>query len=295
MSRSFSGVETGAFCKVSDGVADSRRRVLVTGAAGRIGSYFARNSHMLYDLRLMVQKPGDESQIAELGEVVIGDLTDFDAMRRFCEGIDTVVHMAGNPNPNATWKELLDPNIQGVYNIMTAAKAAGCRRLIFASSIHAVSGGRGDVQVKTSEPVIPGDLYGVSKAFGEALGRYMAEQEGLSVIAIRIGGFQTIDWAERPDSTGMMDAFVSERDLNQLLQRCIDVENLKFAIFHGLSNNRFNRLDISDARELVGYDPVDDVTALNPILSPLRLRERLYDHNLANGQQSGLREELNRG
>lgn len=289
MTQAFSAAGTGALAKVEEGM---RRRVLVTGAAGRIGSYFARNAQEKYDLRLMVQKPGDEADINGLGEIVTGDLTDLPALKRFCQGIDTVVHMAGNPNPNATWSELLDPNVIGVYNIMTAAKAAGCRRLIFASSIHAVSGGRADVQVKTSEPVIPGDLYGVSKAFGEALGRYMAEQEGLSVIALRIGAFQPVEAAERNGSVGMMDAFVSDRDLNQLIYRCIDVVNLKYAVFHGLSNNRFNRLDISDARELVGYEPQDDLTALSPQLKDLRLSETIYAHNLLSGQQSGLRDDL---
>lgn len=270
----------------------ARRRVLVTGAAGRIGSYFTQHSHEKYDLRLMVQNQGDETTIENFGEVVVGDLTDLQTLKQFCTGIDTVVHMAGNPNPNATWSELLTPNIIGVYNLMTAAKAAGCRRLIFASSIHAVSGGRCDVQVKTSEPVQPGDLYGVSKAFGEALGAYMASQEGLSVIALRIGGFQTIESAEEANSIGIMDAYVSQRDLNQLIHCCIDDLNLKYAVFHGLSNNRFNRLDISNARDLVGYEPLDDLTELNPKLKDLHLNKSIYNHNLKSGQQSGLRDDL---
>jgi len=101
--------------------------------------------------------------------------------------------MAGDPNPHATWRELREANIDGVYNIFVAAKAAGCRRVIHASSIHAVSGYPPDVQVKTSEPVNPGDLYGVSKCFGEALARYMAVQEGLSAITLRIGAFQPLE------------------------------------------------------------------------------------------------------
>ncbi len=289
MTRSFLSTGVGALAKTDEGV---KRRVLVTGAAGRIGSYFARHAQGKYDLRLMVQKAGDEKDIEGLGEIVVGELAELDKLKQFCQGIDTVVHMAGNPNASATWQELLEPNVVGVYNIMAAAKSAGCRKLIFASSIHAVSGGRGDVQVKTSEPVNPGDVYGVTKAFGEALGRYMAEQEGLSVIALRIGAFQPVEAAEREHSIGMMDAFVSNRDLNQLIHRCIDVENLQFAVFHGLSNNRFNRLDISDARELVGYDPQDDLTALNPKLKDLKLSEVIYDHNLKAGQKSGLRDDV---
>ena len=91
----------------------------------------------------------------------------------------------------------------------------------------------------------------------------------------------------------MLDAFVSHRDLDQLINRCIDVENVQFAILHGLSDNRFKRLDISDARELVGYKPVDDFTEENPKLRPLHLRDRLQTHSgVADGSESGIRADV---
>lgn len=271
-----------------------QRQVLVTGAAGRIGSYFAENAPAGYRLRLMV-RPGDEQseRLRAYGEVVEAALTDLERLKQICAGIDTVVHMAGDPSPGATWDSLLEANIVGTYNIMVAAKAAGCRRVIYASSIHAVSGYPPDVQVKTSEPVNPGDLYGVTKCFGEALGRYMAEQEGLSVIALRIGAFQPLEAARQEGSLGMLDAFVSHRDLQQLIERCVDDERLRFAVFHGLSDNRFKRLDISDARQLVGYAPQDDLTEENPRLRELHLDEEVKSHSLADDPDtSGLRNEL---
>jgi nucleoside-diphosphate-sugar epimerase len=150
------------------------------------------------------------------------------------------------------------------------------------------------VQVKTSEPVNPGDLYGVSKCFGEALGRYMAEQEGLSVIALRhrrVPAHRSARDAEA--GVQMMNMFVSRRDLNQLVERCIDAENLRFAILHGVSDNHFKRLDISDARELVGYAPQDDATEINPELSKLDLDDRVLAANQQDaGQKSGIREDV---
>jgi len=269
------------------------RRVLVTGAAGNIGSYFAAHAHARYALRLMVRAGDDTQELQPYGEVVEGDLSDLEGMKRLCANIDTVLHLAGDASPSATWQSLLDANIIGTYNTMVAAKAAGCRRLIYASSIHVVSGYAPDIQVKTSEPVNPGDLYGVSKCFGEALGRYMAEQEGLSVIALRIGAFQPITAAERAEGVAMLDAFVSQRDLTQLITRCIDDEALRFALFHGLSDNRFKRLDISDARALVGYAPNDDLTDENVRLKGLKLADTVSAHNLTDeGQQSGIREEV---
>ena len=228
------------------------RSVLVTGAAGRIGSYVAAHAPECYRLRLMVQDEAQRAAVAPYGEVVVADLGDLERLKELCHGIDTVLHLAGDPNPEATWDSLLATNIIGTYHVMVAAKAAGCRRVVYASSIHAVSGYPADVQVKTSEPVNPGDLYGVSKCFGEALGRYMAEQEGLSVIALRIGAFQPLETIQQESGLPLMDAFVSERDLHQLIVRCIDVDNVRFAVLHGLSDNRFKRLDISDARDAGG-------------------------------------------
>jgi UDP-glucose 4-epimerase len=273
---------------------NSKRRVLVTGAAGNIGAYFAEHSHQNYDLRLMVHQLDQRAEaLRQFGDVVAGELNDLTKLKELCRDIDTVVHLAGDPDPGAAWASLLESNIVGTYNLLVAAKAAGCRRVIYASSIHAVSGYPADVQVKTSEPVNPGDLYGVTKCFGEALGRYMAEQEGLSVIALRIGAFQPIEAAREEGSIGMLDAFVSQRDLNQLIERCIDVETITFAILHGLSDNRFKRLDISDARALVGYQPQDDLTEENPKLKELQLGEQVSSHSRADREKpSGIRDEL---
>lgn len=271
-----------------------RRRVLVTGAAGRIGSFFASKTHQKYDLRLMARDADeDSSEIQRYGEVVFCDLADLKKLESLCEGVDTVLHLAGNPSPSQTWDSALQNNIAGTYNLFVAAKVAGCRRVIYASSIHAVSGYPKNIQVKTSEPVNPGDLYGVTKCFGEALGRYMAEQEGLSVIALRIGGFQPEETAQKPD-LGQMDGWVSREDLTQLIERCIDVKQIQWAVFHALSNNTFNRLDISDARELVGYDPQDNFTRENPLLKDLHLDEQVMSHALEDASQSGLRDEIER-
>jgi NAD(P)-dependent dehydrogenase (short-subunit alcohol dehydrogenase family) len=294
MAQSFTAAKLGAFACAPSHV---RRRVLVTGAAGNIGSYFAEHSHQRYDLRLMVRDGADESEVNALrrfGEVATADLADLERLKEICRGVDTVVHLAASASPDSTWEQLLPANIVGTYNVMVAARHAGCRRLIYASSIHAVSGYPPDVQVKTSEPVNPGDLYGVSKCFGEALGRYMAEQEGLSVIALRIGAFQPLESARDEDKgVEMMHMFVSRRDLNQLIEKCIDVEAIQFAIFHGLSDNYFKRLDISDARELVGYQPQDDATELNPELEKLDFDERVRAANQRDpGQKSGIRKDV---
>ncbi|HVK06476.1 MAG TPA: NAD(P)-dependent oxidoreductase [Armatimonadaceae bacterium] len=291
-------VESGTGVGGDEGV-PPRRRVLVTGAAGRIGSNFARghgeHHDNAYDLRLMVR--GDEEGIDDirpLGEVVTADLADLDALKAIFEGVDTVVHLAGDPSASAVWKDLLAANVVGTYHVFAAAKAQGVRRVVYASSIHAVSGYAPDVQVKAHDPVNPGDLYGVSKCFGEALCRYMAEQEGVRAVAIRIGAFQPVEKARDPKSLPMLDAFLSHRDMNQLLVRSIEApDTLRFALVHGISDNRFKRLDISSARDLLGYAPEDDFTEIHPQLEPLRLPAKVSGHNVSDpGQKSGLREEV---
>ncbi|CAA9383633.1 MAG: UDP-glucose 4-epimerase [uncultured Phycisphaerae bacterium] len=276
--------------------AGGKRTVLVTGAAGTIGSSFAEHGAARYDLRLMVRptsKPEKTDRLAKFGQLVRAELADPAALKAAFAGVDTVVHLAADPDPNATWASLLPDNIVGTYNTMVAAKAAGVRRVVYASSIHAVGGYGPAVQVKTSEPPNPGDLYGVTKCFGEALGRYMAEQEGLSVIAIRIGAFQPPEAVAKPRALGFVDCWISPRDMNQLFDRCIAADHLRWAVFHGLSGNAFNHLDLSDAKALLGYEPQDDAAATLPELAPMNLKQGLMTHSMEDAwAKSGVREDV---
>ena len=271
-----------------------RPRVLVTGAGGRIGGDFARFHADRFDLKLMVYEESDQKkeELSAHGEVVEADLLDLDAMKQVCGGCVAAVHLAGEPSPSATWDVLHRVNITGTYNLMVAAKAAGLRRVVQASSIHAVSGYPAGRQVQADDPVNPGDLYGVSKCFDEAMGRYMAEQEGLSVIAVRICAYQPVETAKGEGGVKLIDAFVSDRDLCGLLALCVEDRTLKFAIVHGSGANRFNRLDVTEATELLGYHPQDDPAEINEELRGLR--DRVMEHDLSGpgGQKSGIREDL---
>lgn len=269
--------------------------VLITGAGGTLGAHVARAISRHYDLRLMVRPGSASDEVSGQGEVVACDLADLPALHRACQGIDTILHLAGAADPSAAWSEVLAGNIIGTYNLFTAAKAAGCRRVVYASSIHAVSGYPADVQVKPSDPVNPGDLYGVSKCFGEALGRYFAEQEGVSVIAVRIGACLPAPAVAKDDAVGVLDAFLSRDDLVDLLMRAIDDRSLRWAVIHALSDNRFKRLDISTARDLLGYTPAADAFRLQPGTRSLDLEHKILAHNAGDERQrSGLREDLER-
>jgi len=273
----------------------SRLRVAVTGAGGRIGTSFAKYAKDRFDFQLIVRpgnEPAETDPITSCGQIISCDLLDLESLKIAFAGCDAVVHLAADPSPQATWSSVRDNNITGTYHACVAAKAAGCQRFVYASSIHAVSGHTGTRQVRTDDPVNPGDLYGVSKCFGEAMCRYMAEQEGMNCIAIRIGAFQPIKKAREPDALPLLNAFVSHRDLDQLIERCIRVEDIRFAVVHGLSQNQFNRLDITDTQALLGYDPQDDFTAEHPDLKGLDIAEQVTPHDRESGQKSGIRDEL---
>jgi nucleoside-diphosphate-sugar epimerase len=238
----------------------TRPKVLLTGAAGRIGSFLTQHLAEYYDIVLTdVRTPAETHGLA----FVEADIADPEAMRALCRGVDTVVHLAADPSIHATWESLLPRNIIGVHNVFQAAHEAGCRRVVFASSINAVSGYPDDVQVHTSMPVRPPNLYGATKAWGESLACYYADQRGISAICLRFGWVVSRDSEQLKQRTNLLDRVLTYEDLARLVRASIDAPaDLRFGIFHGVSNNRWKRLDISDAREKLGYAPEDDAFVL---------------------------------
>ncbi len=245
------------------------KRVLITGAAGRIGQSLAARLADRYDLRLLYHRtiPDEHAEAAararESGapvmladgrtELFVADAQDIEAMQRACAGVDAVVHMAGDPRVPAPWESILANNIVGLRNTYEAARLAGVRKVVFASSNHAtgVYEQRG-VPVNPDMPVRPDSYYGVSKAFGEALGAHFSDEFGMSIICLRIGSFQ-----ERPRNERHLATWLSERDAAQLVWRSIEAD-VPFAIVYGISGNTRAYWDISNARELLGYAPDDD-------------------------------------
>ena len=236
---------------------DDLRSVLLTGAAGRIGTAFRLAHGQDYHFRLAdreisvpLRYAGDSHEITRL------DVSDADACHAACAGIDTVVHLAADPRPDAPWDSLLANNIQGTVNICEAALAAGCRRVIYASSAHAVGAYPPELMLADDAPPRPGNLYGASKVFGEGVLSAFATR-GLSGIAIRIGAYDA-PWYYEDTDDNVAAAYLSPRDMNQLLVRAIETPQITYAVVAGISNNRQKRFDLRHTRALLGYDPQDD-------------------------------------
>jgi uronate dehydrogenase len=227
------------------------KRILITGAAGAIGSVLRAAYRGKYQLRLSDIAPLGEAAPGE--ELVNADITDATACERMMQGVDCVVHLGGRAVEDA-WEVILPANIAGCYNVFEAARRAGVKRVIFASSNHAIGFHRRERFIDNTVQPRPDTRYGVSKVFGEAVGRLYADKHGLSVACLRIGTFRNPD---RPDNARQLLTWISHRDMVQLVRRCIDHPDYHFVVIYGVSNNLRSRWDNTNAKFL-GYKPEDD-------------------------------------
>jgi NAD+ dependent glucose-6-phosphate dehydrogenase len=230
----------------------AKKRVLITGAAGRIGSHLSEALKERYELRVLYNRTVPEKPPVD--DVYVADVSDYAAIAPALQGMDAVVHMAADPSPRATWESVRDKNIAGTYNVYEAARAAGCNKIVFASTNHVMGMYDRDRQwpIYANQPVRPDSLYGVSKAFGETLGQYYADQHGLSVICLRIGWFLP----EPRDEIGMW-MWLSPRDCAQAVWRAIE-SPLGYGVFYAISRNTRRHWDITETIERLGYRPEDD-------------------------------------
>lgn len=233
---------------------DEKRRVLITGAAGLVAGILRTHWKDRYQLRLAdVRRVRDDGPYEEFVKI---DITEYDQMLQACEGMDTVVHLAADPSPGAEfYKTLLPLNIVGAYNAFQAAHEARCRRIVFASSGQAVLGYTRDVPIQWDVPVYPQNVYGASKCWGEALARVYSDQTPLSCICVRLGSprfQQNGDWDPDEPSAG-----ISPRDAAQLFGRCVEAQDVDFAVVHGISRHRRSWMDLEISREVLGYEPHD--------------------------------------
>jgi uronate dehydrogenase len=230
-------------------------RVLITGAAGNIGRTLRRHLRGRYRLlRLTDIAPQEPAGAGE--EVATVDIRDVDALAASMRGIDCVIHLAGVPEEDS-WERILPLNIQGCYNVFEAARREGVRRMVFASSNHAVGFHRRETFIDTQVQPRPDGRYGVSKVFGEAVARLYADKYALSVACLRIGSFRPDD---RPSESRHLLTWISHRDMAQLAMRCVEHPGYHFVVVYGVSNNLRNRWDNTPAKFL-GYRPQDDAEA----------------------------------
>jgi nucleoside-diphosphate-sugar epimerase len=234
---------------------NTRPRILVTGGSGRIGGLVAANLQGRYDLTLLDRRPPVDPSLP----FVYADISLANALAPHFQDIDTVLHLAADPRSTAPWSSLFPNNIVGTYHVIQAACAAGCRRVVFASSLHAVLGYPLHVFIDSRTPPRPANLYGASKAWGEALARVYAAASSTSILCVRIGLVARPDAPQVTPGHPHLDRVVTERDLVNILAACIEAPaNAHFGIFHAVSDRSSRRFDLRPAEELLGFVPLDN-------------------------------------
>ena len=247
---------------------NSGRRILITGMSGLIGGMVGKSLAKDNYVRALNRSP------VEGVDCVQADISNLQAIRTAFTGIDTVIHMAAYLGPEFSGQ--VSGNLIGAYNVFEAAREAGVKRFIFGSSgatqmqyevdepIKSMVEARWD-DVPSPRPILtpqdaarPNGIYGATKVWGEALGRYYSDAHGMSVICIRIGRVVKEDW---PYDARHAAVYCSHRDIIQMVEKWVLApDNLRFDIFYAVSNNKGRYRDLDHAREVLDYEPQDGIS-----------------------------------
>jgi uronate dehydrogenase len=225
------------------------KTILITGAAGDVGTHLRRELADKYRLRLSDIRPIKTRVRDE--KFVLGDIAKLPDMLRITKGVDAIVHLGGF-SVEGPWDAILRANIVGCYNAFEAARRNGVKRVLFASSNHATGFYKRDQKIDHRVLTKPDSRYGVSKAFGEQLGSLYADKYGLEVFCMRIGNVTVA-----PPDKRRLSNWISPGDMARLVSVGIDHPEIKFEIVYGVSDNRRSWYDNSNAYRL-GYRPQDD-------------------------------------
>jgi uronate dehydrogenase len=224
------------------------QKILVTGAAGDVGSRLRKLLKGVYPRIVCsdIRKPAD---LGPDEEFIAADLSQMAQVEKIVAGVDGIVHLGGF-SIEGPWETILQSNIVGTYNMFEAAYSAGVKRVVFASSNHAVGFYPRDKRIGINMPVRPDSRYGVSKAFGEAIGALYADKHGLRVTCLRIGNV-----GDAPLDQRRLAIWLKPEDLVQLIRIGLEHADIKYEIFYGASNNAAGWWDNSNAQRY-GYHPI---------------------------------------
>ena len=224
------------------------KKVLITGAAGDVGTYLRRELAGKYKLILSDRRTLKPEKAEKFIKADISRMAD---ALMITKNVDAIVHLGGY-SVEGPWEAIHKANIVGCYNVFEAARKNKVKRILFATSNHAVGFYRRDQTIDHRVYPKPDGRYGVSKVFGEALGSLYADKYGMEVFLMRIGNVNP-----KPLDKRRLSIWLSPRDLAQLVSIGIDHPDIRFEIVYGVSGNKRSWYDNSNAARL-GYKPQDD-------------------------------------
>ena len=226
--------------------------VLVTGAAGNVGRVVTaalRGRHTLRTLDLAPLPGGADAHT--------GDLADRAVVDRAVAGIDTIVHLGGCPRMEADFlRDLVGPNVVGLWHLLDAARLAGVRRFIFASSTNVAFGATHLAQL-TPDTVHAFNPYGATKLLGENLGRWFHDTYGLEFLAVRIGYFRGLYPDPALREAWLRRIWLGSRDCAKFFQLAVEAPPFGYGVVYACSRCPETYLDLTSAHELLGYEPAE--------------------------------------
>ncbi len=208
-------------------------RLLLTGAAGGLGTVLRQTLRPQAEiLRLSDRQPLAQVQPQEAEEIILCDLADKQAVDALVAGCDAIVHMGG-VSVERPFEEILEANIRGVFHIYEAARRHGVKRIVFASSNHAIGFYRQDETIDATVPRRPDGYYGLSKAYGEEMASFYFDRYGIETVSIRIGScFPQVK------DRRMMHTWISAADLTELIRCALYTPKVGHTIVYGMSDNK---------------------------------------------------------
>ncbi|MFK7745537.1 MAG: NAD-dependent epimerase/dehydratase family protein [Roseobacter sp.] len=226
------------------------KKIVLTGAAGRLGSYLREPLTALCDELVSTDIADDLGTLYAGERYVKADLAQMDDIAPVLEGADMVIHF-GAIVDEKPFEELLGPNFVGSYNIWEAGYKAGVKRVVYASSIHAVGMHPKADFIGIDAEHRPDTFYGLAKCFTEDLGRMYWEKRGMESVHLRILSCAQVN------NSRALGSWLSYPDLIQLVTRAIDTPSVGFSVIYGVSNN--DRAPVDNAKaSFLGYRPVDN-------------------------------------
>ncbi|MEZ4712213.1 MAG: NAD(P)-dependent oxidoreductase [Caldilineaceae bacterium] len=236
------------------------RSILITGAAGAIGQsigpYLRRRGHHVRGF--------DRSPMPNFADVIQADLADGAAVRQAVQGVDAVLHLGAFRNDADFMDVLLEPNVIGLYHVCEAARLARVKRLILASTIQVVNGfGPAAEPIRIADGPRPTNHYALTKLWAEEMGDMYARCYSLAVINVRMGWFaRDAAMTQRiGQSQQGRDIYFSQRDAQRFFMYCVESAEPQpgecITVFAASRPTDRPRLDLECARQLLGYEPLD--------------------------------------
>jgi uronate dehydrogenase len=226
------------------------KKLVLTGAAGRLGSYLREPLSKMCEELISTDIADDIGTLYPNERFAQADIAVYDQIAPLLEGADMVVHF-GAIVDEKPFEELLGPNFVGSYNIWEAAYQHGLKRVVYASSIHAVGMHKKADFIGIDAPHKPDTFYGLAKCFSEDLASMYWDKRGLEAVCLRILSCAQVN---NPRALG---SWLSYDDLIQLVTRAIDTPSVGFSVVYGVSNN--DRAPVDNAKaSFLGYRPKDN-------------------------------------